>query len=70
MQARLDLTHIEMVALEEVGFLLLKKSRCPFVNQIGDDQFAPINQHLACAPHNLFNNGTFTHVYKPSYPDV
>jgi hypothetical protein len=65
MQARLDLIHIEMVALEEVGFLFLKKSRCPFVNQIGDDQFAPINQHLACALQNIFGNGTLAHVYKP-----
>ncbi len=31
-QARTNLTQIEVVALEEAGFLLLKKPRCSFVN--------------------------------------
>jgi hypothetical protein len=35
-----DLTQIEMVALEEVGFLLSEKPRCPLINLVGDDIFA------------------------------
>jgi hypothetical protein len=38
-QEGLNLILIEVVALEEAGFLLSKKSRCPFVNPIGDDIF-------------------------------
>jgi hypothetical protein len=34
-------TQIEVVALEEVGFLFLEKLRCPFINPIGDDISAP-----------------------------
>jgi hypothetical protein len=29
--------QIEVVALEEVSFLLSKKPRCPFINLVGDD---------------------------------
>ncbi len=43
MQARTNLSQIEVVALEEGGFLLLEKPRCPFVNQVGDDNFTPMN---------------------------
>jgi hypothetical protein len=42
MQVGTNFTQIEVVALEEVGFLLSKKLRCPFVNQVEDDIFAPI----------------------------
>ncbi len=59
-----------MVALKEASFLLLEKSRCPFINQVGDNKLALVNQPLACAPHNLFNDGTSTHVYKPLDPNV
>jgi hypothetical protein len=64
-QVGTNLTQIEVVALEEVGFLLLKKPRCPFVNQVGDDITTPTNHPFACALWNLFDNGTSTHVYKP-----
>jgi hypothetical protein len=43
-----NLIQIEVVALEEVGFLLSKKPRCPLVNQIGDNNFAPMNQPFTC----------------------
>jgi hypothetical protein len=64
-QARTNLTDIEVVALEEDGFLLSKKPTCPFINQVGDDIFTPMNQPSACALQNLFGNGIFAHVYKP-----
>jgi hypothetical protein len=32
MQARTYLIQIEVVALEEVGFVLLEKPRCPLIN--------------------------------------
>jgi hypothetical protein len=35
--------QIEVVALEEVGFLLLEKPRCPLVKKVGDKKFAPMN---------------------------
>jgi hypothetical protein len=35
--------EIEVVALEEVGFSLSEKPRCPLVNKVGDDNFAPMN---------------------------
>jgi hypothetical protein len=35
--------EIEVVALEEVGFLLSEKPRCPLVNKVGDDNFALVN---------------------------
>ncbi len=57
-----------MVGLEEVGFLLSKKPRCPLVNPIGDDIFTPMKQPLICAPQNLFGDGTFAPVYKPLDP--
>jgi hypothetical protein len=38
-----NLIQIEVVALEEYGFLFLEKLRCPFVNSIGDNIFAPMN---------------------------
>jgi hypothetical protein len=55
----LYLTQIKVVALEEAGFLLLEKTRCPFVNPIGDDMSTLVKQLLECAPRNLFGNGTF-----------
>jgi hypothetical protein len=58
-QAGIDPTQIEVVALEEVGFLLLEKLRCPIVNYVGDDRSTLVNQSFACAPQNVFGNGTF-----------
>jgi hypothetical protein len=52
MQERIDLTQIEVVALEEASFLLLKKPICPFVNPIGDDIFALMKQPPECAFQN------------------
>jgi hypothetical protein len=42
-QVATDIIQIEVVALEEVVFLLLEKPRCPLVNKVGDDNFAPMN---------------------------
>jgi len=67
---RTNLTQIEMVALEEVDFLLLEKPRYSLVNKVGDNIFAFINQPSACALQNLFSNGTSIHVYKPLDPDA
>jgi hypothetical protein len=64
-QARIDLTQIEVVALEEDGFLLSKKLICPLINQVGDDISASMNEPSVCALQNLFGNGIFAHVYKP-----
>jgi hypothetical protein len=69
-QARTNFTQIEVVALEEAGFLLSEKPKCPFVNQVGDNISTPINQHLASTPHNLFSDGTSTHIYKPLDPNA
>jgi len=69
-QAKIDLTHIEVVALEEDGFLLSKKQTCPLINQVGDDISTPMNQPSTCAPQNLFGNGIFVDVYKPLDLDV
>jgi hypothetical protein len=70
MQEGKNLTQIEVVALEEAGFLLSKKPRCPFVNSVGDDIFAPVNQLLRCGPQIFFGDGTSTLVYKPLDIDV
>ncbi len=51
-QKRIDLTQIEVVALEESSFLLSKKPICPFVNPIGDDIFALVKQPPECAFRN------------------
>jgi len=64
-QEGIDLVQIEVVALEEAGFLLLKKPRCPLINPIKDDIYAPMKQPPKYAPWNLFGNGTSTFVYKP-----
>jgi hypothetical protein len=61
----IDLIQIEVVALEEVGFLLSEKPRCPLVNPIGNDIFALVNQPPGCAPWNLFGDGIFALIYKP-----
>jgi hypothetical protein len=45
-----NLTQIEVLALEEVGFLFLEKLRCPLVNPVGGDIFASVNQPPGCAP--------------------
>jgi hypothetical protein len=37
MQEGTNLIQIEVLVLEEVGFLLSRKPRCPFINLIGDD---------------------------------
>jgi hypothetical protein len=34
---------MEVVALEEVGFFLLEKPRCPFVNWVRDNNSALMN---------------------------
>jgi hypothetical protein len=70
MQERRNLIQIEVVALEEAGFLFSKKSRCPLVNPIGDDIFTSMKQPPECAPWKLFGNGTSTLVYKPLDLDV
>ncbi len=70
MQEGTNLIQIKMVALEEASFLLSKKPKCPFVNPVGDDIFAPLKQPLRCAPYNLFGDGTFAPVYKPLDPNV
>jgi hypothetical protein len=43
----------------------LEKPRCPFVNLVGDNIFAPMNQLLKCAFYNLFGDGTSALIYKP-----
>ncbi len=64
MQTWTNITQIEVVALKEASFLLLEKLRCPLINHVGDDIFAPINQPSTCAPQNFLSSGTATHVYK------
>ncbi len=49
MQEGENLTQIEMVTLEEAGFLLLEKPKCPLINPVGDDIFALVKQLLRCA---------------------
>jgi hypothetical protein len=61
----INLIQIEVVALEEAGFLLSEKPRCPLVNPIRDDIFAPMNQPPGCAPWNLFGDGIYALIYKP-----
>jgi hypothetical protein len=41
-QERTIFIQIEVLALEEVGFLLLEKPRCPLVNPIRDDISTPM----------------------------
>ncbi len=65
MQLGKNLTQIEVVALEEVGSLLLEKPRCPLVNWVGNNNFALVNQPSTCTPWNFFGDGAFAHVYKP-----
>jgi hypothetical protein len=43
MQAWTNLTQIEVVALEEAGLLLSERPRCPLVNHVVNDDFAPMN---------------------------
>jgi len=64
-QQGIDLVQIEVVALEEVGFLLLEKPRCPLINLIKDDIYAPMKQPPKHAPRNFFGNGTSTFDHKP-----
>ncbi len=59
-----------MVALKEVGFLLLEKPRCPLVNMVGDEVSALVKQPPKCTPQNLFGDGISTPVYKPLDLDV
>jgi hypothetical protein len=66
MQEGTNFTQIEVVVLEQASFLLSEKPRCPFVNPVGDDIYAPMNQLLGCFPWNFFGDGTSTFVYKPS----
>jgi hypothetical protein len=65
-----NLIQIEVLALEEFGFLLLRKPRCPFINLVGDDIYALVKQPPKCAPWNLFGDATSTCVYKPLDPNV
>jgi hypothetical protein len=41
-QKGINLTQIEVVALEEVGFLLLEKPKYPLVNMVGDNISTPM----------------------------
>ncbi len=50
LQEGTNLIQIEVLALEEAGFLLLKKPRCPFVNLVGDDISTLVKQPPKCAP--------------------
>jgi hypothetical protein len=61
---------IGLIQIEEVGFLFSKKPRCPFVNQVVDNIFAPMNQPFACALENLFGDVIFPHFYKPLDPNA
>jgi hypothetical protein len=45
-----NLTQIEVLTLEEVGFLFSNKPRCPFVNLVGVDIYALVKQPPGCAP--------------------
>jgi hypothetical protein len=45
-QEKIDLTQIEVLALKEASFFLLEKPRCPFVNLVVDDKYAPMNNLL------------------------
>jgi hypothetical protein len=45
-----NLIQIEVLTLEEDGFLLSKKPRCPFINLVGDDISALVKQPPECAP--------------------
>ncbi len=62
-QVRTNFIQIKVLALEEAKILLLEKLRCPFINQIGDDRFKPLNQPFTCYPSNLFSDATFAHFY-------
>jgi hypothetical protein len=63
-QEGIDLIQIEVLALEEVGFLLSKKPRRPFVNPVGDDIFASIYETTSrMCPSD--GDGTFAPIYKP-----
>jgi hypothetical protein len=54
-----NLIQIEVLALEEAGFLLSKKPRCPLVNLVGTNISAPMKHPLKCAPKNFFGDGIF-----------
>ncbi len=69
-QARTNLTQIEVVALEEASFLLSEKPKCPLVNHVGNDNSTPMNQPSTRALHNFFGDGLSTHVYMPLDLDV
>jgi hypothetical protein len=69
-QARTNVTQIEVMALEEASFLLFENPKCPLVDQVGDNNSTPINQPFACTLWNLFGDGPSAHVYKPSDPSV
>jgi hypothetical protein len=45
--------QIEVVTLEEVGFLFLEKPICPLVNSVRDNISAPMNQ-LSYVPFRIF----------------
>ncbi len=61
-QAKTNFDQIKVVALEEASFLLSEKSRCPLVNQVGDDNSTSVNQPSTCAPLNFFGNDPSTHL--------
>ncbi len=62
-QARTYFIQIKVLALEETKILLLEKLRCPFINQVGDDKFTPLNQPFTCIPWNLFGDAISSHFY-------
>jgi hypothetical protein len=64
-QEKTNLIQIEVLALEDVIFFVFEKPICPFVNPVGVTISAPKKFPPRCAPQNCFNDGIFTHVYKP-----
>jgi len=46
-QATTNLIQIEVVALEEGGFLFLEKPRCPFINQVVSSPYPRAPTHLS-----------------------
>ncbi len=63
-----SLVQIEVVALEEVGFLLSEKPKCPLVNPVGDNISTFVKQPPRCAPRNIFGDDNSTLAYKPLDP--
>jgi hypothetical protein len=62
-QARINFIQIKVLTLEETKLLLLEKLRCPFINQVGDNRFTPLNQPFTCILSNIFGDVTSAHFY-------